>query len=1026
MRRVFLVVLLVSNTLFAAAMGELSLYALKGGKPLQSEALIDDTQKFISDKDGYIFVPLSAGKHSVELYSSENGVMQSYMKKFVFITEGKETQLIVSLKSDGSLSLVDEESSIAHNADEALSEGNVTKKALTYGTLEGVIRSGADGKVVAGAKIFVRGSSVDTSTDKNGKFRLKVASGKIAFSVIHSNFSAQSVSVEVKENEVTTKNIELSPASLEMEEFVVLAPHISGSVAAIVAEQRHSDSVGNVLGSEQFSKSGDSSVAGALKRVSGITIVGGKYVYVRGLGDRYSTVMLNGLHIPSPEPTKRVVPLDIFPTSIVQSLTIQKGFSADIPASFGGGTVLIKSKDIPRAEDGAYASLSAEVSVNAATGKEVTTNSDNAKPLPSVLLPFGNSIGYEVEEQLRGRVANYRSLNREKSRLLPGYKFEVAAGKSYEVNDDFTLGASAMIYVKNESDNNDVKRNKYTYDLTVDAVQRDYKSNSSETTISNENGGMLNVGLDFYEHNRIKYTFFTTTHSSDKTLIADQVFTDVNKTKTYYEYTQTAVTMHQLSGEHDFRFSGSNTDGYFDNLTLKWALESAEATRDEPGSVAYKYYRDEGAKSYVLDKDTFYYYGKLNDNVRNARVDMAFPYKYNGQKNYTQIGMFQYDKTREADTRAYDMSYSNNDSNESIDTIFAQNFDSFYLTAPYKLVDAYQATQSVTSFYAKQLFSVTDDFDLIVSLRRESSSQQLIDSDAKHTPLENSDFFPSLAATYRFDDDDMQLRFAYAKTISRPDFREFSQSSYKDQITENKVFGNPNLKATYIQHLDLKYEWYITADEVFSCALFGKKFTNPIEKVLRSAHGDAGTYYETFINAKSALSYGVEADISKRFGFIDERLSNLLVSSNVALIQSNITIDKNGGADENEKSFISALSTTDRAMQGQSPYVMNFTFGYDNAESGNSALFLFNQIGKRIVSLGTEGNLDIYQEAFAKLDFTLKYTLSEKQERDIFAYALRFKASNLLDSEVLFTQGDKSTTSFRPGRSYSLKFDIKY
>ncbi|MDQ7068227.1 MAG: TonB-dependent receptor plug domain-containing protein [Sulfurimonas sp.] len=188
---------------------------------------------------------------------------------------------------------------------------------------------------------------------------MKLPIGEQMITIIHQDFSAQTIKVTVVSKELVSKLVELSPAAMELEEFVVLAPHVEGSVAASVAQERNSDSVGNVLGSEQFSKSGDSTVASALKRVSGITIVGGKFVYVRGLGDRYSTVMLNGLHIPSPEPTKRVVPLDLFPTSVVESITIQKSYTADIPASFGGGTVLIKTKEIPK--DEGYIKLGLEI-----------------------------------------------------------------------------------------------------------------------------------------------------------------------------------------------------------------------------------------------------------------------------------------------------------------------------------------------------------------------------------------------------------------------------------------------------------------------------------------------------------------------------------------------------------------------------------------------------------------------------------------------------------------------------------------
>jgi len=1022
MKKIVLLWIALSMALFAADRGELSVYALKGGKPLQSEVSIDDAQKYKSDSDGYVYVPLSVGKHKVELLGRDDkNVMQTYLKKFVYIVAKKQTQLIISLNNDDTVSVTDEELPIAQA--EVASEANTTKKALTYGTLKGVIISSETKKPVAGARIFVRGSESEAISDAKGHFKVKMPTGKGAISVISSKFSAQTLKVTISEGKTTQKSIELSPASLEMEEFVVLAPHVSGSVAAIVAEQKNSDTVGNVLGSEQFSKSGDSSVAGALKRVSGITIVGGKYVYVRGLGDRYSTVMLNGLHVPSPEPTKRVVPLDIFPTSVVKSITIQKAFSADIPASFGGGTVLIKSKGIPRAEDGGYASLTAEVKVNSATGKSVVTNSQNKVAIPGSVLAEGENVfGDPYTEQ----VISTRKLDHQTKTLQPGYKFELAAGKSYKINDDISIGASGVFYVNSESDSNDLVRNKYTYSPSTQRAETDYTSTAADTVFSTSQGMMFNIGADYYKNNKIKYTYFTTTTTKDQTTVSDQKWTDKYKRKTSYIYTEKALSVNQLSGENDLHFDGDSSDGYFDNLKINWAYENAEAKRDQPGSVTYDYFTDTlESNKYYLSPYVYYDYGKLSDKVNNYRFDFALPYTFNSQKNYTKVGFFVYDKSRTSDGRIYGMQVNDSSLDKNIDTIYSENKDALSFVTLYNPTDYYKATQSVNAFYVKQLYSLLNNVDLIFSLRHESSTQQLTDSE-KHAPLKNDDFFPSLAMTYRFNADKMQLRLSYAQTISRPDFREFSQSHYLDRTNDNEVFGNPDLQSTYIQHLDLKYEWYMSADEVFSVALFSKDFKNPIEKVLRSAHGDAGSYYETYINAESASSYGVEADLRKRFGFISEALNNFLFATNVAWIQSKIKINRNGGKSKWEKSFIETLTTTDRAMQGQSPYVVNVSFGYDNSETGDSALFLFNQIGERITSLGTDHNKDIYQQPFAKLDFVAKYTISEKEDDDLFGYSLRFKASNLLDSEVKYMQGDKTSTSFKPGRGFSLKFNIKY
>jgi len=600
-------------------------------------------------------------------------------------------------------------------------------------------------------------------------------------------------------------------------------------------------------------------------------------------------------------------------------------------------------------------------------------------------------------------------------------KVELSAGKSYEISDNFTLGGSATLYYKNNSDNNLVSSDKYFYDRNTKSIYHDTSTQSDITTFTTEMSAMVNVGLDYYKNNSIKYTFFKTNKITDRTLLSSINYTgvDEDREKTYYEYVDKTVTTHQLIGKNDLHFS-SSTDGYFDNIVIDWAGESATALRYEPGSVEYNYLHQTSGLNW--DRKTWYYYFKLEDEVNNYRADFSLPFIFNGNENYTKAGIFIYNKNRTFDSRRFKMLSSNfTDMPEDIDTIYDKYANDLEFSASYRDTDSYKASQEVSALYLKQLLSVTKDLDVIASLRQESSSQQLTDAAGIYAPLVTDDLFPSLGLTYRFDNDDMQLRFSYAKTISRPDFREFSNSRYKDPITENIVFGNPNLKATYINHLDLKYEWYLSRDEIFSISLFSKEFINPIEKVIKLDDSQDNTFQETYQNADSASSYGVEIDYRKRFGFVHKSLEELLFTSNVALIESTIVLNK----DPNNE-YTSRLTSKSRAMQGQSPYVLNLGLGYDNPDNSDSAFFLYNQIGERIVALGTDLNEDTYQEPFAKLDFVLKYSISEKKSNDFFSYALRFRVMNLLDSTQEITQGNNVISTFKPGRYYSLKFDIAY
>ena len=1021
--RIAAILLILLTNIFASSLGGLSLVVLKDGLPLKSQSftLLDtrdkSTMQGATDSDGYFFVKLKEGSYQIILLAKHEGKAQAFVRKNVTIQANRDSQIIISLKKDNSIAFIDAEAPKS-----ALVVATQTKKVVQKGTLVLSLLSAETKKKVSGATLFVKGSNIEELSDAKGVISLELPAGKHTLSIIHQDYSAQTIVVDILPKEFLSKVVSLSPASMELDEFVVLAPHIEGSVAASLSQERNNDAVGNVLGSEQFTKSGSSNLAGALKRVSGVTIVGGKYVYVRGLGDRYSTILLNGLNIPSPEPTKRVVPLNIFPTSVVESITIQKSYTANLPASFGGGDVLIKTKDIPKDNDG-YVKFSLQLLANNSTGHKVTMNSDNTKSLPSGVIKAGHGFS-DLAAQTKN-VLNYRTFNHQTTTLQPGKKIQLSVGKSFDITKNIKIGASANISYKNRSNSNNILTNKYVLQNGATSVSHAANIQSEQNRYNTLLSGMLNLGIDYYDHNKIKYTYFKTSNEIDETLLSriDYGPGDDIYYKTYYKHYTKAISMHQISGTNDIRFSNT-TDGYFDNIIIDWAGEIAKATRKEPGTMEYKY-RSNSTTPLFWDKNSnYYYYFNLKDAVNNYRVDFTLPYKFNSNKNYTKVGLFMYDKKRNYDSRTFSIYAQGNlpqNPRGNMDTIYKKYANQFDFRPSYDPRDSYGATQTVSAFYLKQLFSVTHDFDLIASTRMENSKQQLIDSSQTYAPLITSDFFPSLGLTYRFDDDNMQLRFAYAKTISRPDFREFSSGVYKNPITENDVFGNPNLQATYINHLDLKYEWYLSNDEVFSLAVFAKQFTNPIEKVMKPNNTQGGVFKVTYQNAASADSQGVEMNLRKRFGFINKDFENLLFSTNLTYIQSTIVLNQDPNND-----YTSQLTTQQRPMQGQSPYVLNFILGYDSVDNGNSALLLFNQIGERIVSLGTNGNKDIYQQPFAKLDFVWIYDISKKMDGDTFGYALRFKANNLLNSTTEFTQGGLVTSQTRPGRYYSMRLSINY
>ena len=962
----------------------------------------------------------------------------------VYILDEQQSQIFLNLSSQEPEVDLDLPLSAYHQDFE---RADIKQQVGPKGTLKLRLTDSANNKPIAGAKLYFKGYAIEAQSDAEGFVTLELAAGSYDISVIHPEF-VMSVMKDVKitADAVASKELGLVKADIVMDDYIVTAPAVEGSLASTFAALKESSVIGDALSSEEFTKSGDSNAADALKRVTGITIVGGKYVYVRGLGERYSVIMLNDLFIPSPEPTKRVVPLDIFPSSVIQSMNIQKTYSADLPGAFAGGDVLIKSKDIP--EEDNYIKLSLSGTFNDSTGDQVNTNNDNREGLPADIIEKTSNFqelqlgypslgvpGYTQAEldAVNSAIVNYRRYNLQTTTLKPGGKIAFDLGQSFKTTGGLKYGLVGTIYTSTDADSKDATKYNTNYDIPSGVLTGGERSDYQQTTFNDKLGGLLSFALDNQNGHKIKYTYLSLLDKQDTTTFSKKDGGPAgpgidDQERTYLEYIEKDITVHQLSGDHQLEFSSIKSD-IFDDLKITWDAEKAKATRHEPGTVEYYYEKTSDTTDFTLNKKIWYLYSDLDDNLDNFRVDVKIPYKHNKRDNYTALGFFYFSKKRTLDNRRLKAEHAlGTDVFQDIDSVFTQatvdNGD-LVLSTNYRPDDAYTANQDVNAFYINQLISLTQNLDLFAGVRQEVSSQQLIDtkSGVPYNPLDTSDALTSVSVNYSFNDDN-KLRLGYANTLSRPDFREFSPNRYKDPVTEDIVFGYPGLDYTTINNLDLKYEWYLSYDEVLSVGLFMKDFTNPVETIVnQDTQSQSGTKIISFRNALGATSKGFELSFRKKLGFLGGPLSNYFVASNYAYIDSNIRLDTNSN-----DAMIKELTTTDRPMQGQSPYVVNFNIGYDNLNTGRSAIFAYNEYGKRIVALGSYGAPDYYELPFEKLDFVMKWRLNDTYDEQVkkIGYSLGLKMENILDSKKEVRQGDVVYETYKPVRSINLSFSMKY
>ncbi len=913
-------------------------------------------------------------------------------------------------------------------------------------------------KPVVGARIFVRGLTNEARTDENGQFQIEVPEGVHDFVAVHPDFSTVTVTGKEVSGDLPLKlSLEASPGGVEFEDLTVTAPRIEGSGIDILSERKEATKVSDIIGAEQISKSGDSDAASALKRVTGITIVGGKYVYVRGLGERYSSTLLNDLRLPSPDPERRVVPLDMFPAGILNSMVIQKTFSPEMPGDFGGGTVNLYTKKYP---SDLMLKIELTGGINPGTtfavhefgadkGKTDFLGIDGGhRRIPEALkeatkdskLVVGDrfSPGYtseEVAEISRSMRNNWKT---EDNRLPPNLGLSITGGNGYTIKKVKTGFFASLLY-KNEWETKDkIVKNYMLSDAETKslAVNSDYRF--FETVNNITLGGMLNLGIDLGEGQSI----------SADTLIDRITDNEMSRYKGYsadidgninvlnLNWTERMLFVQQVRGNHLLHSKS--------RLQLDWRYAFSSAAQDEPDARHTRYDYLENRDLWVLSSGSAGNGRKfitVDEKAHDMGLDLSFPFKqWSKEEGKIKAGGAFFVKDREVDLRSF--GYENVGSMDlSVralppwevfvdDNIQPGGMKLQEWTQP---TDNYKGNQEIMGWYLSSDLPLGYGFSASGGVRFEKSIQEVstfdvfsLEEEVVRSDINTFDILPSVVLTYRFYKD-MLVRLGYGKTLNRPDFREMSPGCVSSYAGGGEVCGapkeipNPNwstgseaprylpykLNRTVIHNLDVRWEWYFgDGAENFSVGGFYKNFIDPIESIMR-ASSQKGSI---LLNAEGATDLGVELEFRKNLGFFHKALEDLYIAGNAAWIYSRIEIPK-----------IKTLVQTskERPLQGQSPYIINAQIGYDNVDIGFNAALLYNVYGRRISDVGTNGRPDIYEQPFHQLDFAAKKEIKH-------GLSLGIKAKNIIDLPSRFTQGEETAEQYKKGREISMSLGWSY
>ncbi|MAF78109.1 MAG: hypothetical protein CME63_17570 [Halobacteriovoraceae bacterium] len=1019
---VFLLISIVYS-LNSFALGTFQALVFENGVPLENyEISLDGVELLKSSADGLIFKDLKNGRHFIEVKEtsaqedSEKGDGLKIKSIPFVIADGETTQILINTFSNGK----DKEFEVSEPEIPVTVDPNAPK-----GTFQGIVRS-EDGPV-EGAKIYLSGISDTYTTDSSGRWKAEVPEGRYSISIIHKLYATRTLAQQsVMKGKTQSLNTQLFPTGLELEEFVVVAPHVKGSLASLIEVRRKSSTVADVLGAEQMSKSGDSNAAASLARVTGLTVVNGKFVYIRGLGERYSNVLLNGTTLPSPDPTRRVVQLDLFPSGILDSMVITKSYTPELPGSFGGGAVDLRTKDIPE-DFNAKVTLSTSYESDQGTVRTYEGGQndwlgidDGTRALPSAIadataggrtLPSGSE---EAKELGKAFNKNYTVKN-QRSGLPPGLSMSVGDTLKYR-GKKFGYNIAGLYRDRWSNDNFD------NYD--IDEFNQVTGSRQTERSQREINlSGMLNLGADFGKYADIRSNTLMLRKTIDRIEKRKLNTQDNNLEQTSLQWQERQLFSQILNGKHQL---GSNKKRIF-----SWRGSYSQALMDQPDTKFYQHVTDTGTPIFDTDsRSNERYFGEVKDVVQEGEAKIQLPIVETSPFSLTtKIGANITEKKRESDYKRfkYDINtteaarITGNDriaelTPEQICTDAVIDGGACTLVDTTGAADRFEADQQIRSYFIDTESSISDLARVNLGVRYEDSIQNITTyQGSNRDKVENSllmqDFLPSAGLTY-FLTEKMQVRLGYSETISRPAFKDLNPSAYYDDERDREINGNTNLKGTIIKNIDARIEWYFGNQENISFGLFSKDFTNPIEEVA-GAFDDEGnlTYSETgyqLANIGNAKAQGFEIEFRKNFGFISPFLEDLALGGNYAKIDSEVTI-----FDE----LSAQVTNSTRPLQGQSPYVVNVNLDYDNKDWGTNATILYNVFGERVDTVGTQGLPDIYQQPFHQLDFVFQ----QKFGAD-FKNKVKFKVQNLINPEAELTQGGVTKQIYRKGRRASLSY----
>lgn len=932
-----------------------------------------------------------------------------------------------------------------------------------------------DGFPMLGANVVIEGTTTGAQTDFiEGKYQFQVEPGTynlVTSYVGYANLVTEGV--EVVANETTLLDITFGEdTGVELAlDVTVTAQAVERGEVAVMKLRQNSDKVQDVISSQEIQRLGAGTAAAALTKVTGTTVVDGKYVYVRGLGDRYSATTINDLQLPSIDPYRNSAQLDLIPTNVLDNITASKTFTPDLPGDFTGGSVNIKIKALPERFTWG---LSTSVAYNEQNnfrndfltydGGKLTGLGYNDGTLdgPAIL----NDPRVEEQEALASNASRRARTDNELATTLeeianefgnafdlqrrntgPDYSFSGNIGNQFNLGQ-VPLGVFASLsYSRDFSQYQNGRRGNYVNPGPgATSLQEIFDLTDSRSVESGKLGGMVGLTLRPSASNNL--TFYTL--YSHQGFLEGRILQGGNESKgaagtedNFYRSQASSFLERELI---NYVLQGDHTLTGLGNTKIEWTANYVNSAQNEP-DLRFAEYIQQG-ENFIIDPSQFSrpsrYFRDLSDDTYQGKLDITIPFlQKKSRGNALKFGGAYRTKERDFNERIY--AYENDrgisfsqaggdfsifygpDNLGVIEQTTNRNTVGVFIYNNSSPANSYTGSNEVAAAYGMVTYEITPKLKAILGLRAEATSI-LVESEivniqrAREEPnqraiddntadIDTLNLMPAVNLVYKLGESS-NLRGSFTQTVARPNMREVAPFGAFGFFGEPTVFGNPDLVLTSVDNYDLRYEVFPNAGEVIAFSAFYKNFRNPIVQTFRLS----GEQQFTWTNSEEAELYGLELEFRKSLGFLTSKLENFTLSTNLAYIESEQRID----ADEVRiaQSVDPEFSAT-RPFNGQSNYVINANLIYTDLDRGWDAIVAYNYFDDRLQSIGAVGSPDVFERGRAQLDLSLSKKINN------FKLSLRarnllnpaFEAYSTFDREYIFQ-------SYERGREIS--FGISY